>query len=413
MTRSRKLRLSLLGAGISMALVAAYLPAAAQSSNAASPAFGKLFNAASAALSSGQFAAATRDVNQAAALPGNNAYEQFAIVQMRAAIAAKSGDTAGALSAYIDEVNSGRLEAGTALQVTEAIVGFEYTLKNYAEAATWADRYYHQGGSDSRLKSVQIGAHYLNGDYAGAQRLQQAVINAELRAGQTPSENDFDMLYSCAAGLKDAAGADAIMRQAVIYYPKPNYWEKLVQNVTNADGFDHDRFDYDAGLLNDATKSLTTADDYMSLIQVALQGGHSGMAQKLFNEGNTAGVLGTGTTAAVARQQRLQKLITTTMANDRANEKANLADAATNGSMAATVGYNLVDLGQLDQGIALMQKGLEMGVNVPSVVRLRLGEAQALSGNTAAAIKTFGTVTGTNGAAGLAQLWIIHLTQKA
>ena len=414
MIRSRMLSLGLFGAGLSLALAAAPLPAAAQqSSNSATPAFGKAIQDAEGEMNAGNLSAANRDLETAEAQPGKNAYESFVIVQMRGALAAKSGDYAAAVGSYIAQVNSGRLDASTALNLTGAIAGLEFTLKNYAEAATWADRYYRMGGSDQRFKEMQIQAHYLNNDFATAGRMQQARVNAEIKAHQTPSDDEFGLLYSCALNQKDSDGVIAVLDQAVIYYPKPEYWTQLINNVTNGNGFDPERLEYDSGLLMVDTKSIGGTADWMNLIQVSLQGGHSGMAQKLFDQATAAGILGTGAAADVAREQRLRALIATTVASDKAGEAAAISAAANDGDKAATEGYNLVDLGQPDQGIALMEKSLNMTLSTPDITRLRLGEAYAEVGRKQDAINMFNTVGGTNGTAGLAKLWMIHLSQKA
>jgi len=409
MIRSRLPRLSLFALSLSAVVIAHPLSAAAQ--DAASPAFGKLINAASAEAQRGNYAEAQRDIATASA-QATNAYEKFIVEQMRGFIAAETQDYPAAISSYTAQLNSGRVSGGDALKLIDAIAGFEFDEKNYAQAGTWADRYYRQGGSDPALKAMQVQAHYFNGDYAAAARLEQNLINAQIRAKQTPSKDEFDLLYSCELNLKDNDAVIAVLRQAVIYYSQPSYWTTLINNVINADGFDQDRLEYDAGLLQVATGAISSTDDYMTLVQTALQGEHSGMAKKLFDQATAAGIFGKGTPADVSRQQRLYTLINKTIASDTAQEKSNLAFAATDGNQAATLGYNLVDLGKPDQGVALLEKSLNMNVTLPNIDRLRLGEAYVELGRNADAIQMFKTVQGDTGSAALAQLWIIHLEQK-
>ena len=410
MIRSRLPRLSVFAAGVTLALAAAVPFAAAQEQ--ASPAFGKLINSAKAEASRGSFAAAQKDVSAASAL-ATNSYEQFIVEQMRGYLAAQGQDYPAAINAFTAEINSGRLSPGDALSLTDAIAGYEFTLKNYSQASQWIDRYYHRGGTDPALKEVQIQAHYLSNDYATAIKLQQNQINAEIKAGKTPSKDEFNLIYSCDLALKDTDGVMALLREAVIYYPDQVWWTTLINNVINADNFDTDRLEYDAGLLQVATKAISSTDDYMTLIQTALQQDHSGMAKKLFDQATTAGTLGSGTPADVNRQQRLYALIKKTISDDTAAEKSDLALANTDGDQAATLGYNLIDLGSADQGIALLEKSLGMNLTMPNIVRLRLGEAYAEVGRTADAINMFNTVQGDTGTAALAQLWIVHLKQKS
>ena len=411
MILSRMLRLGLFGTGISLAMAAGYQPAAAQQT--VSPAFGKLIIASEDALKKGQIAVATRDVNAAAELPGNTAYENSVVAQLRGAIASQSGDYGAAIASYTSQINAGGLSPAETMQRIAAITTDYFSEKNYAQAAVWADKYFRQGGSDPAFKPVQIQAHYYSGDYPTAARLEQAAINAKIKARQTPTEDEFNLLYSCALDEKDTDGATAVLKQMVIYYPKPEYWANLIGNVTNADGFDQDRLEYDAGLLQIATKSLTATADYMTLVQTALQGGHSGEALKLFDQATAAGLFGTGSPADVSREQRLRALILKTVDQDKAAEKTNLAAANTDGDEAATLGYDLVGLGQPDQGIALLEKAQSMDVKLPDVDKLRLAEAYVEVGRNDDAKKTFASVGGTTGTAGLAELWLLHLNQKA
>ena len=415
MIRSRKLRLSLFGAGMSLVLAASapVLAADSASANAASPEFAKAIGAAQDAVKKGKFAEASRDVAAAAALPGNNDYEKFVIEQMKGLIASQSGDYTGAIAAFSAQIDSGRLDAPTALRLTEASAGMAFQGKDYATAAVWADRYFKQGGNDPQMKQVQIEAHYLNNDFPAALRLEDAAIKAQVRAGQTPSENDFNLLYSSALNMKDDAALSAALEEAVIYYPKPEYWGTLINNVVNAPSFNSDLLGFDSFELRQATGTMKDTDTYMEAVQEALQGGHSGAAQQFYDQGTAAGMLGTGSAADIARQERLHKLVLSTVAADTAREKSDIGFANSNANQAANVGYNLIALGQVDEGIELMEKALSKGVKRENLTRLRLGQAYVVAGRKDDAIKMFNSVEGDDGAAGLAHLWVIHLKQKA
>ncbi len=410
MIRSRKFRLSLFGAGMSLFLAAA---APAMAADTVSPAFGKAYNAAQEAFKKGQYAAASRALAAAAALPGNNDFEKYVIEQMKGTIASQTGDYATAIAAYSAVIDSGRVDAATALQMTQANAGFAFQLKDYGQAATWADRYFKKGGSDAQMKQIQIEAHYLSNDFAGAMRLEDAAIKAQIRAGKTPSENDFNLLYSSAINLKDNAAISAALEQAVIYYPKPEYWGTLINNVIGSPSFNGNLLEYDSYLLRLATGTLTDTSSYMEAIQVALQGGHSGEAEQLFDQATKAGLLGTGSAADVARQDRLHKLILKTIADDTAREKSDVGFAASNADQAVNVGYNLVGLGQVDEGIALQEKGLAKGVKRTQLARLRLAESYVVAGRKADAIAMFNSVEGEDGFSALAHLWVLHLSVKS
>lgn len=85
------------------------------------------------------------------------------------------------------------------------------------------------------------------------------------------------------------------------------------------------------------------------------------------------------------------------------------AAQATTGNAMLTAGYNYVLAGQADKGLALMQQGLARGPSDVNIGRLHLGLAQAAAGQKAAAIATFNSVEGTNGARDIAQFWVLKL----
>jgi hypothetical protein len=73
------------------------------------------------------------------------------------------------------------------------------------------------------------------------------------------------------------------------------------------------------------------------------------------------------------------------------------------------VGYAYVSLGEVDKGIALIEKGIAKGgLKRPEDAKLRLGMAQLQSAKfKAKATQTLRSVTGNDGAADIARLWIV------
>ena len=85
------------------------------------------------------------------------------------------------------------------------------------------------------------------------------------------------------------------------------------------------------------------------------------------------------------------------------------AAAARSGDALLAQGLNYVGHGQFDKGLALMEQGLAKGnLKYPEDAKLHLGYAQLKAGRKAAAVKTFKTVSGTDGSADLARLWIVQ-----
>ena len=85
------------------------------------------------------------------------------------------------------------------------------------------------------------------------------------------------------------------------------------------------------------------------------------------------------------------------------------AVAAPDGTALVNVGFVYVSDGQFDQGIALMEQGMQKGgLSRPDEAKLHLAIAYLAAGQKAKAIAAFRDVGGTDGTADLARLWSIH-----
>jgi Flp pilus assembly protein TadD len=72
-------------------------------------------------------------------------------------------------------------------------------------------------------------------------------------------------------------------------------------------------------------------------------------------------------------------------------------------------GYNLVVNGQAERGLSLMEQGLHKGaLKHPEDAKLHLGLAYIQSGQKSKAVQVLQTVRGSDGAADLARLWVLH-----
>ncbi len=188
------------------------------------------------------------------------------------------------------------------------------------------------------------------------------------------------------------------------YYPKREYWADLLRRIESKPGFSN-RLTLDVLRLRLATKTLDSANDYSEMAQLALQQGQAAEAKKILDEGFAAGVLGKG--AEAERQKRLLALATQ-RANDAPRDLAAAeVEAAADGNAMVRIGLAYTGLGQIDKGIALIQKGIAKGgLKHPDDARLQLGIAYLRAGNKAKAAEAFRGVKGTDGAADLARLWL-------
>ena len=374
------------------------------------PEVGKPLAKAEALMNARKFPAAMAQVNVAASARGLTPDENFVIEQTRASIAGRMGDNATAARAYETLLNSGRVSPTQTLTLLRAEASIAFNAKNYPAAITWTQKALKLSPADAALRTQLITAYYLNKDYTNAGKLQAAQVAETVRAGRRPTEEQLQLLAACQRASGDAAGFGNTMVQLVAYYPKPDYWQNLIHSAQTRPGF-ADRLTLDIDRFELATGLLTKPDDLMEMIELALQVPVPGEAKAIVDQGYSSGVLGTG--AGAARQQRLRDLVNKTYASEQAALAGREAEAqgSHDGNLLAALGEEYVSYGQFPKGISLMEAGLRKGsLRHPDDTRLHLGIAYMRSGQKARAIQVLKTVGGKEGAAEIARLWILQLS---
>src|SRR5690606_5425616 len=109
--------------------------------------------------------------------------------------------------------------------------------------------------------------------------------------------------------------------------------------------------------------------------------------------------------------ERLNRLLNNAREREQ-QDRASLASleaeaaAAATGQASIAVGEAYLSYGNYAKAVELLRAGIAKGgVNNEQGARLHLGVAQHKAGDTAAAVATFGTVTGTDGSGRLARVW--------
>jgi hypothetical protein len=374
------------------------------------PAVGKPLAQARALLASHRFAQAMAQVNVAAA-HATNENERFVVEEMRASVAQQAGDTATAARTFADLLASGKVPPSEQVKLIQAEVGIAYQQKNFANEIMWLNRYFKAGGESPEMRSLMISAYYQNKDYANAAKLQAAQIAAEVKARRVPPEQQLDLLAAADRASGDSAGFKTAMINLVYYYPKPDYWLNLISMVETRSGFS-DRLTLDLDRFKMAIGLITKPAEYMEMAELALQVPLPGEAKTIVDKGYAAGVLGTGPEAP--REKRLADLVAKTYASEQPvlAKKEAAAQGEHDGNPLVTLGEEYCSYGQYDKGISLIQAGQAKGdLRHPEDTKLHLGVYTMLAGKKAEAIKIFRGVGGTEGAADVAQLWVLLLNR--
>ena len=367
---------------------------------------GKPLQQASELLKAGKAKEALAKVREAENVSGITPAERQTIDGMKAAAAQRAGDMAAAIQAL--ESLAGRA-SGTQLGLyAEQLASAYAQQRNNAKASEWTNKAIAAGNNGATIKQLQSYLQSASGDYAAIARDAGAAVAAAEQAGRRPEEGDLLRLADAQNRTNNLSGYGSTLEKLLSYYPKKDYWNLYLSRLPRKNGFG-DRFLIDVLRLRLATGTLTKAEDYMELAQLAMQQGLPSEATRVVDVGYKAGVLGTG--AEAARHQRLRDLAVKETAELKAKLDGLATEAAAfkEGDGLVRVGSSYVAFGEIDRGIELIQQGIKKGnLKRAEDAKLRLGLAQLQSPKTrAAGAQTLRSVKGTDGVADIARLWLV------
>jgi hypothetical protein len=192
-------------------------------------------------------------------------------------------------------------------------------------------------------------------------------------------------------------------------YPKARYWEDLLNRVQGKPGFSQLLL-VDVYRLKNANNLMKKPSEYMEMSQLVLQAKAPAEAVKVIDKGYKVGALGTGPDSA--RHQRLKELAQKSLAEQNKTAATDEAQFKKDkdGDALVALGYGLVQSGQADKGLKMMEEAIKAGgLKNVDMAKLHLGEAYAAAGKKQQAINTLKTVGGKDGSADLARYWIMAI----
>ena len=390
---------------LSVVIGAATLPTA-YAQDAVRPEIGKPLQAANALIKSGKYKDALAKIREVDGVPNKTANETYLIESTRGSAASGAGENDTIIRSFEAVIATGKAPPVTQLKLVEALAGAHYRAKDYAATNKWASRYLREGGNNHQIRTLLIQSYFQSGDFANSAKESLNDIQADEKAGRTPSEEKLQLLANSYLRQKNTSGYIATIEKLLNYYPKKSLWADVISRLQKKPGFS-DRLALDVYRMQLATGNLTASNDYMEMSQLALQAGFPGEAKKVVDEGYANGALGKG--AEVDRQKRLRDLVEKRVAeNQKVIADGTAETAAKDGNAMVTLGYNLFTSGQVPKGIALMEAGIKKGdLKRPDDAKLRLGTAMIQSGQKAKGAQVLKSVQGSDGAQDLANLWVI------
>jgi hypothetical protein len=364
---------------------------------------GKPLQQASELLRAGKAKEALAKAREADAVGGKTAAEQLLVDRMKAAAAQRAGDSATAIQAL--ESILGGAEQG---QIAEQLASAHAQARNNGKATEWLNKAVQAGNNSAGVRQLQAYLQSSSGDYAAIARDAGAAVSAAEQAGRRPDEGDLLRLADAQQRTNNLNGYSNTLEKLLAYYPKKDYWNAYLGRLPRKPGF-ADRFHLDVLELKLASGTLSKTEDFMEMAQLALQAGLPSDGRRIVEQGFKAGALGTGPEAA--RHQRLKDLALKKEAEAKASIAAQADEAAKQktGDDLVKVGYAYASMGEIDQGIKLIEQGIAKGgLKRPEDAKLLLGKTQLQSGkNKPKAVQTLRSVKGTDGAAEIARLWTI------
>lgn len=398
---------------LSALLLAAGLTVAS-AQDALRPEVGRPLQAAQELIKGGKYREALAKVREADAVASKSAHEAYMVERMRIAAASGAGDADTAAKSFEALKASGRLPAGEQLRMLESLAGAYYRAKDYPKTVSWGKRYLSEGGTNAQIRTLVIQAQYLSGDFAGATRELVTEVQHDEKAGRVPPEDRLKLLLNSAQRANDNTSYVLATERLVAHYPKKEYWADMLARVQRKPNFS-DRLALDTYRLMLASGSMRNANDYMEMAQLAVQAGLPGEGKQVVDKGFAAGVLGVGTPAEADRHRRLKELVNKRSDEARQALPARQAEAAAarSGDELVSVGLSQVFLGEPRKGIALMEQGMAKGgLKRAEDAKLHLGIAWLMAGEGGKAQSVLKTVSGNDGTADLARLWVLIARQK-
>jgi hypothetical protein len=371
------------------------------------PEIGKPLQEAQQLMKSGKNKDALAKLRQLDSVSGKSANETYLIERTRLGAAVSAGDYDTAAKSSEALLASGKLSGAEKAQISEGLIGI-YMRSGDLNKANAAIEKQLKEHDDPKLRAYLLQNYYKQGNTAA---LEAELRNAEKSGRMT--EDQLGMLANVQLKKNDKAGYVNTIEKLAANYPKPQYWTDLLNRVQGKPGFSS-RLSVDVWRLKLANNLMKKPSEFMEMAQLVLQAKAPAEAIKVIDKGYKAGALGTGPDAA--RHQRLKDLAEKTLADQNktlAADEAQMVKENDNDGLAA-LGYSLVQSGQSDKGLKMMEAAVKAGnLKYPEDVKLHLGEAYAVAGKKQQAITTLKSVGGKEGTADLARYFIMAINKPA
>ena len=414
MTRVRSLTVALGLAIGTLAVVPLLLPATVEAADAAKPkvskAVGEPLKKAQEAMGKKQFDVALSEIQKAKAVEKRTPFEDYQIDEFLGYILIQQKKYAEAATVYERMLNSGQMPPEQADDRTKAVSQMYFQVKEYKKAAEWAKKWLEKYAGNEDMTVLLAQSYYLLENYKESGATMSQVVSSAEKAGQTPKENYLQIVLSSYFKLQNNDGIAEALKKMVRYYPKPEYWDNLI-DINRRKSAGGDRLTLGFYRLMSDVGVLKDKGDYMEMAQLGIEAGVPGESEQIVEKGIASGVLKSEDKTEQGRYDRLLAAAKKQAAADRASlpQLAKDAEKAPTGQADVGLGQAYLSYGQYDEAIAAMERGIKKGsVTDVDEAQISLGIAHIKKGQKDQARQAFKTVKSASKWASLAELWAIR-----
>jgi tetratricopeptide (TPR) repeat protein len=398
-----------LAAGIGLLFSGSLALAAGKNTNSEKVA--KLLSPAQDMMKQKNWSGALAKIKEAEGVSDKNPFDVYTIAEFACQANIGAGNYSEAAKACEEQLNNSYMNEANVPRQTHILLAINYQIKNYDKAIEFGQRAVKANTATEEDKNILAQAYYLKGDWKNTLKIEDALVDQEIKAGQQPKDQQLALVLSACVKLEDQACQQHALERMVAYYPKPDVWKQLLFTVQK-DTSGNDAATLQTYRLMSEVDVLSQASDFNEAAQLALEAGSPGEAQKFLEKGFANNVF---TDQRVKdRNTRLLETVKKTAATDQAALPKIEKEAESSATGAKNVGVGLAYLGygNYDKAADEISKGLAKGgVKSEPEARLLLGIAQLRGGHKDEAVKSFKAVKGDPNLEKLANLWALHARQ--
>lgn len=177
--------------------------------------------AAQDALKSRNYPDAIAKLEAADSTSEKSPYDQHVINVLLSAAYMGVRDYGSAARVIEAQLGDGFLSSAEAEKETAAAAMVNYQLGNYDKAIELGTRALHSASPNPQIPTVVAQAYYLKGDWSGAERFEEDLVNRRIASGGTPDRLSLELWTSACSKLRDDGCERQALEKLVAYYPSP------------------------------------------------------------------------------------------------------------------------------------------------------------------------------------------------